>query len=180
MYNYYLDFDEILATATTDKGARLHAVTLRIGQRMFTYYFVDKVPDDHFFFRNAFNVTELITLYGKTTKKFTSQRSEAVCSGRSIYYDLRNELVFEFESARLRKDTAEALMQLFISPAITKDHSTQNTVVIKDINYEIADDDEEKRTVKFTWKYADNRILVDHTYSTNAKTFTDEFTDIYD
>lgn len=129
VYNYYLDFDEILATATTDKGARLHAVTLRIGQRMFTYYFVDKVPDDHFFFRNAFNVTELITLNGKTTKKFTSQRSEAVCSGRSIYYDLRNELGFEFESARLRKDTAETLMQFFISPTITKDHSTQNTVV---------------------------------------------------
>lgn len=179
VYGYYLDFNELLGYATADESARLHAVTVRVGQRMFTYYFVDKVPDEQFLFRNAFNVFELLTVNGKTTRKFSSQRSEAMCDGVSQFYDLRNELAYEFESVRLSTETAESFMQLFISPHIRKGWANEDMVVVKDLNYEIANDDEDKRTVKFTWKYADNRLQSEKTFTLNGKMFTREYNDKY-
>lgn len=171
-----INFKGLFTTEVT-----LLSITVCVGtSRMFTYYFTKTPPQEQFFFSNAFNIMELMTLDGKTTKKFTSQRSEAVCGGRSVFYDLRNEMAFEFETVRLRKETAETLMQMFISPEIYKDADLLKGVVVKDFSYEIADDDSEKRIVKFTWKYADNRLLVDHNYNTNGKSFTTEFNDIYE
>lgn len=132
------------------------SMTVCVGtSRMFTYYFTKTPPQElFFFFSNAFNIMELMTL--------------------------DNEMAFEFETVRLRKETAETLMQMFISPEIYKDADLLKGVVVKDFSYEMADDDSEKRIVKFTWKYADNRLLVDHNYNTNGKSFTTEFNYIYE
>lgn len=171
----YFDFYEYYCHYEDEKGGRLQSITCKMGNRMFTYYLTEKEPDLYFMFYNAFNRMEFILLYGKTTIKMKTQKSEAVCGGVTTYYDCNSEKLYEFESQRLTPDMMRWLEELFASHLITRNGSLSTKVIITDYTYEVADDDTEKYIAKFTWKYADNRLVLDKPYELNARVFTNQF-----
>ena len=156
-------------------GNTLHSLTFEKGERMFTYYFTDDVPHLHFVFRNAFNVPELITLFGKTTTVMKTKKSEAICVGRTAYYDRSNEKEYDFESVRLSPEKMRWVEQLLLSHDITQYDNDKYRVLITAFTYEVADDDKEDYIIKFTWRYADDDFLIEFPYSLNTRIFTQEY-----
>ena len=156
-------------------GNTLHSFTFEVGERMFTYYFTDDVPHLHFVFRNAFNVPELITLFGKTTTVIKTKKSEAVCGGRTTYYDRSNEKEYDFESVRLSPEKMRWVEQLILSHDITQYGNDRYRVLITAFTYEVADDDKEDYIIKFTWRNADEDFMIEFPYSLNTRIFTQEY-----
>lgn len=179
IHSVYFDFFEYYSTYQDEKGALLKAITCKMKNRMFTYYLTEKAPDLYFRFYNAFNHRDFIPLYGKTTTKMKTQKSEAVCGGETAYYDCNSEKLYEFESERLTPDMMQWLEELLTSHYVTKNGSASSRVLITDYTYEVADDDTEKYIAKFTWKYADNRLTLEKPYEGNAKVFTQQFKDTF-
>ena len=175
----YLTLTECWRTIGGERGNTLHSFTYEVGERMFTYYFTDDIPQLQFIFRNAFNVSERITLFGKTTTVIKSKKSEAICGGRTIYYDRSNEKEYEFESVRLSPEKMRWVEQLILSHNITRYESDKYRVLITAFTYEVADDDKEDYIIKFTWRYADDDFFIEFPYSLNTRIFTQEYDETF-
>lgn len=171
----YFDFYEVWLDVGGESGAILHCVQCKVGERCFTYYIRAEAPDLVCSFYNAFNIREVLALYGKTSTKMKTQKSEAVCGGITAYYDVSNEVLYEFESVRLSPEMMKLVMDFLTSPEVLLNWSNSARILITDYTYEYADDDKEKYIVKFTWKYADNRMTFERPYGINSRTFTEQF-----
>lgn len=104
-----------------------------------------------------------------------TQKSEVVCSDITSYYDVSNNVLFEFESVRLSPKTMKRVMDFLTSLEILLTWNNSARIHITDCTFEYADDDLEKYIVKFTWKYADNRLTFERPYEVNSRTFTKQF-----
>lgn len=126
---------------------------------------VDKSLSDGntFYFRNCFNCPDFITLKAVTKSKTEVTRSLAKFGARAVFYDQINEKNYDVESAPLLKSEADFIDQLISSTEVYKiipqsdDNFMAQLILITDSNCEISDDDN-LDAVKYTWRYADNRL----------------------
>ena len=146
----------------------LTAFTVRVGDRAASF-FIDKslAGTRPFYFRNCFNVSDNLFVPAVTTAKTKVDRSLAVLGSVSQFYDATCEQTYEVQSAGLTADECSLAEQLFCSDDVRTpyesapddgDFDALRPVLITDSTSEIADDPEKPNTVKFTWRYAENRI----------------------
>lgn len=143
--------------------------TLTIGQRSMTCY-VDRSLSQYecFMFRNAFNVWDVLTLPATTTTKTEVERSTAVVNSTSSFYNQQVVKTYEVECGPLTSDEAQWIDQLLTSYEVRRmvANAVDDTepwmleeVLITDSDCEISDGDE-PNTVKFTWRYANNKPVI--------------------
>lgn len=159
--------------------------TVSVGQRSVTLY-VDRSLDmmrDAFIFRNCFNVWDAAILPRSTKSKTDVERSTAVVNTRSQFYNQRTTQTFEVETGPITSDEAEWLDQLFASYSVMRVESNACSedepfllvpILISDSTCEVSDTDEKPNTVKFTWRFEDNRPIV--RLAASPGIFTKEYT----
>ena len=137
-------------------------VEYHIGQRRFNIFFTDERPTELFRFINAFGLVETYYLYGATTTKRETDRSEAVCGRMSEYYDETILIKHEVETAPLPYDEAMWLSQMlttrWVAIQIADGEDAQKEtaeVMIGDIASEVTDSRNDLIRLKFSWKYAE-------------------------
>ena len=146
----------------------LTAFTVRVGDRAASF-FIDKSLSGTraFYFRNCFNVSDNLFVPAVTTAKTKVDRSLAVLGNVSQFYDATCEQTYEVKSAGLTADECSLAEQMFSSDDVRTpyesapddgDFDALRPVLITDSTSEIADEPEKPNTVKFTWRYAENRI----------------------
>lgn len=157
------------APATKDTTI-LQSFTVSCGQRAVTC-FVDRLLSEKeaFFFKNCFNVYDVAYLPLQTTAKIDVDRSTAVINGSSSFYNQSATKKYEVVAGPLTSDEAEWIDQLFTSYDVFRiepndcddsDPLILTPVMITDITCEVSDSDEKPNTVKFTWRFCDNRPIV--------------------
>ena len=146
----------------------LTAFTIRVGDRAASF-FIDKslAGTRPFYFRNCFNVPDNLFVPAVTTAKTKVDRSLAVLGTVSQFYDATCEQTYEVQSAGLTADECSLGEQMFCSDDVRTpyesapddgDFDALRPVLITDSTSEIADDPEKPNTVKFAWRYTENRI----------------------
>lgn len=172
-------------TPTVSTLIEVVTATVSVGQRSVTLY-VDRSLDmmrDAFMFRNCFNVWDAAILPRTTKAKTDVERSTAVVNTRSQFYNQRTTQTFEVETGPITSDEAEWLDQLFTSYSVMRVETNACSeddpyllvpVLITDSTCEVSDTDEKPNTVKFTWRFEDNRPIV--RLSASSGIFTHEFT----
>lgn len=161
---------EIQRQAEDMVGAEIEltAFTIRVGDRAASF-FIDKSLSGSrpFYFRNCFNVPDNLFVPAVTTAKTKVDRSLAVLGTVSQFYDATCEQTYEVQSAGLTADECSLGEQMFCSDDVRTpyesapddgDFDALRPVLITDSTSEIADDPEKPNTVKFAWRYAENRI----------------------
>ena len=161
---------EIQRQAENMVGAEIEltAFTVRVGDRAASF-FIDKSLSGTrpFYFRNCFNVPDNLFVPAVTTAKTKVDRSLAVLGTVSQFYDATCEQTYEVQSAGLTADECSLAEQMFCSDDVRTpyesapddgDFDALRPVLITDSTSEIADDPEKPNTVKFAWRYAENRI----------------------
>ena len=124
-----------------------------------------------FFYLNCFGVAEQLPLQRTTTEKVKSDRSVALLGKISKFYDITHSKEYEVESGPLTADECLQVEQMltsqnvrvpwgeYSSPTET-DFEAMHQILITDFTSELSDSDEKPNSVKFTWRYADNRQKV--------------------
>ena len=161
---------EIQRQAENMVGAEIEltAFTVRVGDRAASF-FIDKSLSGTrpFYFRNCFNVPDNLFVPAVTTAKTKVDRSLAVLGTVSQYYDANCEQTFDVQSGGLTADECSLVEQMICSNDVRTpyesatydgDFDTMRPVLITDSASEIADVPEMPNMVKFTWRYAENRI----------------------
>lgn len=170
-----ISLSAIIADAASFATAKLGEIsvlsfTVRCGQRSVTC-FVDPTLTDSktFYFRNCFNVWDFAALPLVTTAKTDVERSTAVINGSSRFYNQSAAKTYEVVAGPVSSDEADWIDQLFTSYEVFRaepdatnsvDPFVVAPVLITDCTCEMQDGDEKLNTVKFTWRYADNRPIV--------------------
>ena len=165
----------------------LLSVTVKASDRSITYFIDKQQPDDVFFFRNIFNVIEMAQLHCVTTEKTKVSRSLAVCNGQASFYDQSTEKTYEVETSPLLLEEARWLEQMLhshdvyhspVGSAEAEDEiGCQSSILITDMTSEYQNGDSQLNTLKFTYRYADERpvIYFDEDPSVFDEPFTDPF-----
>lgn len=182
-------FAKIIGTyaTATEELTCLQSLTVRCGQRSITFYIdreLEAAPS--FYFRNCFNVWDVALLPSVTTAKTAVERSIAVINGTSEHYNQSATKTYEVEAGPLTSDEAEWIDQLFTSfevfriendPTNPDDPFVFAPVLITDSTCETTDGDDKLNSVKFSWRYADNRPMV--RLSASPGIFTKSFNNVY-
>lgn len=119
-----------------------------------------------------------------TTEKVKADRSIASLGKSSRFYDVTTSKEYEVESAPLTSDEGLQVEQMFTSPMVRipfgiyavqyeTDFDALTTILIIDSTSEISDTDEKPNSVKFTWRFAENRPEVN--IPTSPGIFNDKF-----
>ena len=156
------------AEKVVGKTIEVTAMTIRMGNRAASF-FIDKSLSGTrpFYFRNCFNVPDNFFVPAVTTAKTKVDRSLAVLGKASQFYDTSCEQSFEIQSAGLTHDECSLAEQMFCSDDVRTpfesapddaDFDALRQVLISDSTSEIVDIPEKPCQVKFTWRYASNRI----------------------
>jgi hypothetical protein len=109
---------------------------------------------------------EMIHLWGETTTKTTTEQSLAVLYSRSSFYDRTVEQAFESQVNNLTSSEVQLLSWFAASPHTVilsgdkNDMDTAVDILITDYTCEMNDSDDELNDFKFTWRYADNRPVM--------------------
>lgn len=159
----------------TTYGIKYHSVevlgfTLSAGQRSISV-FIDPSLQRYtgFIFRNCFNVWDMLSVPMVTTAKTDVERSTAVINTVSSFYNQRVTKTHEVEAGPLTSDEGEWIDQLFTSCSVMRFEPNDcdeteplliTDILITDSTCEVSDNPEKPVSVKFTWRYADNRPLV--------------------
>ena len=140
-----------------------------------------------FRFLNCFNCYETVFLLSKTTSKVDLSRSVAVMGATRDLYDVKDGYSFETECGGLSLEEAVYLRQLITSPRVMTEtdiiccnHSpAQRAGAIREIlitgaEVNIDSEDEELKTIKFSWEFDSTRLPA--MYRFDRGVFTDQFT----
>ena len=187
-----ISLSSIIADAASFAAVRPGDITLLrftvyCGQRSISC-FVDYSLDDRetFYFRNCFNVWDWATLPVLTTAKTDVDRSVAIINGKSLFYNQSTAKTYEVQTGPLTSDEAEWIDQLFSSynvfriepdPTNDVDPLVLAPILITDGTCEVQNGDEKLNTVKFTWRYTDNRPIV--RLSASPGIFTSPYNIVY-
>lgn len=187
----YLSLDDIRA-AISEKckvsKPTLLSFTVQRGDRMATF-FVDPalkgVPV--FYFANCFHLVEQLPVMAVTTAKIKADRSIASLGNASQFYDTTVSKEYEVQTAPLTSEECELMEQMLTSDEVRipygegaeyeTDFYAMMPVLITDFTSEISDGDEKLNTVKFTWRFAENRPKVSVPQSPGI--FNDKFNPIF-
>ena len=169
--------------STTEGNVELLSFTVRCGDRAQTFY-VDKSLRGcaRFYFRNCFNAPDCF--FGKwlITAKTKVERSIAVIAGSSQFYDATSTQSFEVQSGGLTPDECAIAEQMFCSDDVRipnedspddSDFEALRHILVTESTCEIADNGEKPNSVKFTWRYAANRIPMRN--PVHDKIFTEQY-----
>ena len=180
---------EVRQRASQLAGAEVELVsfTVRCDNRGITF-FIDKSLTGQrcFYFRNAFNAPDLLYLPAVTTAKTTNDRSLAVLTDRSEFYDNTPKQEFEVQSAALTTGECALAEQMFASDDVRVVYDSQpddadfdalRPILITDFTCELADLPEKPNSVKFTWRYATNRATLANPVADNI--FTEPYNFIF-
>lgn len=179
---------EVQKRASEIEGTEVELVsfTVRCDNRAISF-FIDKSLSGLrcFFFRNAFNAPDLLYFPAVTTAKTSNDRSLAVLTDRSEFYDNTPKQEFEVQSGALTADECALAEQLFSADDVRVTYESQpddadfdalRPILITDFTCEMADLPEKANSVKFTWRYATNHSTlanpVHDDIFTNAYNFT--------
>lgn len=179
---------EVQKRASEIEGTEVELVsfTVRCDNRAVSF-FIDKSLSGLrcFFFRNAFNAPDLLYFPAVTTAKTSNDRSLAVLTDRSEFYDNTPKQEFEVQSGALTADECALAKQLFSADDVRVTYESQpddadfdalRPILITDFTCELADLPEKPNSVKFTWRYATNHSTlanpVHDDIFTNAYNFT--------
>lgn len=176
---------ELIKTKKNIGSLVLQSVTVRCGERSASF-FIDPalariVP---FYYLNCFGVPEHIALPRITTEKIKSDRSIASLGTRSQFYDISHSKEYEVETGGLSRDECIQVEQMLTSPSVRipwgsegaiyeTDFDANFSILISDYTSEISDTDDKLNSVKFTWRFANNRPKVEPPYSPGI--FNDKF-----
>ena len=146
----------------------LTAFTVRVGDRAASFFNDKSLSGTRpFYFRNCFNVPDNLFVPAVTSAKTKVDRSLAVLGTVSQFYDANCEQTFDVQSGGLTADECSLVEQMICSNDVRTpyesatydgDFDTMRPVLITDSASEIADVPEMPNMVKFTWRYAENRI----------------------
>lgn len=179
---------EVQKRASEIEGTEVELVsfTVRCDNRAVSF-FIDKSLSGLrcFFFRNAFNAPDLLYFPAVTTAKTSNDRSLAVLTDRSEFYDNTPKQEFEVQSGALTADECALAEQFFSADDVRVTYESQpddadfdalRPILITDFTCEMADLPEKANSVKFTWRYATNHSTlanpVHDDIFTNAYNFT--------
>lgn len=175
IYQIDISLEDVIADGASFAPAPLQNVTplsltLSCGQRSATV-FVDPALDamQTFFYRNCFNVWEFLTLPVTTTSKTDIEKATAIINGKSEFYDRNITKTYECETGPLTSDEADCMDMLLTSHEVMRiEHNPFDDtdpymlvpVIITDSDCQISDSDENPNTIKFSWRFADNRPIL--------------------
>ncbi len=123
-----------------------------------TFYIMNDSDWMLFGFRNIFNAREFIDVVGYVKNKTLVSRSMAVASGHAMHYNQSTERTYEVTTAALPIAEARAFDHLLNSRTTelyTADIASK--ILITDHTCEIDNDDESIASVKFTFRFTDQR-----------------------
>lgn len=138
---------------------KLLSYTIHAEKRSMTYYVTDELPEIIFHFRNAYNVSEYLYVFGTTNYKTVVDRQEAVCQRRHSFYNQSVQRTHEVTTVPLSMEEAHWYNELFFSPNVTVEMSAdydEVPVLISEITSEISNRPDEKVRMKFSWRFDDN------------------------
>ena len=142
----------------------LVSYTIHLNRRSMTFYVTDEKPAMAFDFWSAFNVRQTIFVFGTMTLKTDISRKEAVCLGRSSFYNQSVERKYEVQTAPMSIEEAEWFNEFleshYVTYDINQDYSDME-VLISDITSEISDSAKELVRIKFSWRNNDNMRWID-------------------
>lgn len=145
-------------------------------------YLMDDTEYLTFEFRNIFNCPERVDICGTVKVKTEIDRKEAVSGGSMLQYDRKVTRSYEVETEALSEEDAKRVVQLIAShtAAVLIDGEFRK-IIITDETCESSNDDESLTTYKFTWQFADRRLLDwDAAMPTHDGIFTQEYTEEYE
>lgn len=169
------------------KEYEIISFSVECGQR-YASFFIDNslLMAETFFFMNYFNVRETVDIAGMTKYKFDVDRSLARMPGKSVFYDRKITKTHELNTAPMVLEEVEFLEQLAASPSAYRLERVKQTdgsyfykvseILITDVDVQYNDDDK-TQTVKFTWRYANNRPAV--YLDAPERIFTSQFNNVY-
>lgn len=164
-YTVYFGVSEIVKWATSP-DVETQAVCLRdVLYFSVEYAGIQKlcfvVPGDaclSFFFRNRFNVKEVIDVVGVVATKPKSACSIAIVGGTSIQYDRELSRSYQVQVEAIPSDEIALFEQFVTSNSVTMSiDGTEYDIIITDHTLEESTDDGQLTTIKFDWQFADKR-----------------------
>lgn len=120
------------------------------------------------------------------TERIVAAYSVAIINGKSRFYNQSTAKTYEVQTGPLTSDEAEWIDQLFSSYDVFRiEQDTTNDIdplvlapiLITDCTCEIQNGDEKLNTVKFTWRFTDNRPIV--RLSASRGIFTSPYNIVY-
>lgn len=139
-----------------------------------------------FSFRNIFNVEEFIDVVGVVTAKTDVSREIAVCNGSSKQYDRSVNRTYQVESEPLTLDEVAIFEQFIASHHVCMCLEGNNfDILIDEHTCEPSSADDALTTIKFTWRFADQRprifdSIVNGIMPTRRKIFDETFSPEYE
>ena len=180
---------EVQKRASEIEGAEVEIVsfTVRCDNRAVTFFVDGSLRGQRcFYFRNAFNAPDLLFFPAVTTAKSSNERSLAVRTNRSEFYDNAPKQEFDVQSGALTADECALAEQLFSADDVRITYESQpddadfdalRPILITDFTCELADLPEKPNSVKFTWRYGTNRVTLANPVTDNI--FTEPYNFIY-
>lgn len=149
----------------------LQTVTIFCGLRSATFFVDPALAEASLFrFRNCFNAWDSAVLQSVTTAKTVVHRSTATINRAAQFYDQSVEKTYQVESGSLTSDEAEWIDQLLTSHEVML---SSDPILITESTCEVAQNDSEPSSVKFTYRHLDNRPAID--LPTSPANFSKEF-----
>lgn len=163
------------------------SLTVSCGARYATFFVDNSIRYcNSFLFRNMFNSVDWIDITCLTTAKTDVNVSVAELPGKSLLYDRSVEKTFEVITSPLSSSEADFIEQLVesfetyryvpIGIANGKMGFSLKEILITESDISVSDNNE-PQSVKFNWRYADNRLPV--VLENPARIFTDEYNKVY-
>lgn len=146
--------------------------TIKVGNRAFTIFYEDAAFMRCLSFKNCFNMWEDFSLRGVTTRKTEVDRQQAVCNGIVQFYDQRDKFTYEFQSTGLPVGELRALEQLITSREVKLNESP---ILITEHECEFHDDNAALNTIKFTFRYADERQHIEQDELPSDSVFNEKY-----
>ena len=159
---------------------KLLSITVHVGSRSMTVYFVDESPAITFTFLNSYNAYETMFVLGTTTLKTEISRKEAVSMNITSFYDKSVSRKWQVKTVPLSLEEAmwynEFLESDYVTLNLSQEHDSLR-ILISDITSEISDSSKDKVHIKFSWRFDDNNIWLDE--NRYPQVFTAPFNDTF-
>ncbi len=139
-----------------------------------------------FSFRNIFNVEEFFDVVGVLTTKTDISRETAVCNGCSKQYDRYVNRTYQIDTEPLTNDEVSIFEQLIASHHVCLYlDNTDFDILIDEHTCEHSSADDALTTIKFTWRFAEQRphifdSIVNGIMPTRRKIFDETFSPEYE
>lgn len=149
-------------------------------------YIVPAPAYNRFTFRNMFNVLEYIDIIGTITSKTEVSRNSFAVTGCTLQYDRQVSRTYEVQTAPLTLDEVSLFEQFLASHEVKLILAEEEApVIITDQSCEPDTDDSTLTTIKFTWRFSENRpyrveIGIDDIHDSARKVFDDTFSPEYE